>query len=88
MELQLISGRFAKQDAIQILSDIFKVKIAFHENKIQASYMREEDIKHAEGRIKDLQETVALLQRRISENEDNMIDIHAYIDISLKPLLT
>lgn len=88
MELSLISGRFTKKDATEILNDIFQVKIAFHEKKIQSSEMNEEDIAHAESRIRELQHTLSRIHQRIRNNPDDLVDVHAHIDISMHPYLT
>lgn len=85
MELKLISGRFAAKDAEQILTDIFKIKIAFHENKIGKMGESEENIKHAESRIKQLEETLRSIIQRIRESGKEMIDVQAHVDISLAP---
>jgi len=55
MNLRLIQGEFSPTDAIDILTQLVKVKIKFHENKINSTYT-EEDIKMAENRIKQLQQ--------------------------------
>ncbi|MGV3598708.1 MAG: hypothetical protein ACO1PI_12645 [Bacteroidota bacterium] len=54
MKLKLIKGRFDKDDAVELLTQLIQVKIKFHENKIQNSH-HEEDIKMREQRIKQLQ---------------------------------
>ncbi len=85
MELKLISGRFAAKDAEQILTDIFKIKIAFHESKIGKFGESEENIKHAESRIKQLEETLRSIILRIRDSGKEMIDVQAHVDISLAP---
>lgn len=54
MQLQLIQGSFSKEEALHILTEVIRVKIKFHEAKIEAS-SNEEDIKMRERRIKQLQ---------------------------------
>lgn len=54
MRLKLVKGRFDKDDAVELLTQLIQVKIKFHENKIQNS-QHEEDIKMREQRIKQLQ---------------------------------
>lgn len=88
MELQLINGRFSTQDAEQILTDIFKVKIDYHKQKILTLYDSEENIKHAETRIRKLEETLREMQLRIKNSGKEMIDIHAHIELSFAPRLT
>lgn len=88
MELQLISGRFQAKDAEQILTDIYKVKIAFHQQKIAIHQDSEENIKHAEKRILQLEESLRNVKARIKNSGKDFIDIHAHIDISFAPPLT
>ncbi len=88
MELQLISGRFAAKDAEQILTDIFKVKIEYHHQKIRSQYYTEENIKHAEKRILQLEETLRSLLERIRKSGKDVIDVNAHVEISLKEPVT
>jgi cob(I)alamin adenosyltransferase len=88
MELQLISGRFAPADAEQILRDIFKVKIEFHERKIRTLHQTEESIEHAEKRIHELQKTLRYVLSRIKEGGREMVDLHAHIELSLAEPIT
>ncbi len=54
MNLQLIKGRFSREEALEMLTQLIHVKIKYHENKIDKS-QNEEDIKMRERRIKQLQ---------------------------------
>ena len=54
MKIQLIQGRFTKEDTLELLSQLVLAKVKFHENKIEKS-LSEEDIKMRERRIKQLQ---------------------------------
>lgn len=54
IQLNLINGSFSQQEAIDLLSQMVKTKISFHENKI-ANSQNEEDIKMREQRIKQIQ---------------------------------
>ena len=85
MELQLISGRFAKSDAEQILTDIFNIKIAFHRNKLGTGNDSEEYISHAEKRINALENSLRDLIKRIQESDKPNIDINAHIEITFLP---
>ncbi|HTL10689.1 MAG TPA: hypothetical protein VL307_20590, partial [Chitinophagaceae bacterium] len=58
MEIQLISGTFTVAEAEELLTAIFKTKIAFHQNKIRTIHDAEEDIKHSERRILQLERTL------------------------------
>jgi hypothetical protein len=80
MNIQLIKGRFSKDDALELLSQLVLTKIKFHEGKIQKSHS-EEDIKMRERRIKQLQhdfhETkVAIMKRNGSCELDAEIKIN------------
>ena len=88
MELQLISGRFEAKDAEQILTDIYNVKISFHQQKIRTHIDSEENIKHAEKRILQLEENLRNVIAKIKNSGKDRIDIHAHIDISFAPPLT
>lgn len=59
MKIQLIQGKFSKNEALSIGAKMIEVKINFHEQKINTSD-NEEDIKMRENRIK-------LLQNQLSE---------------------
>ncbi|WDF56165.1 hypothetical protein [Mucilaginibacter sp. KACC 22063] len=54
MNIQLIKGSFEAKDASELLNQLFKNKIQFHENKISDT-LNEEDIKMRERRIIELQ---------------------------------
>jgi uncharacterized protein (DUF342 family) len=83
MKQQLMDGRFSNNEAVHILSALYGAKIEFHEEKIRSIEMTEEDIKHSEKKIKQLQETLSELKRKIQLNEGNGLDIHAEIEVSL-----
>ena len=54
MELQLLNDTFSANESIEILNQLFQVKIKFHEDKIKIS-QNEEDVKMRERKIKFLQ---------------------------------
>jgi hypothetical protein len=58
MELQLLNGTFSSKESIDILNQLFQVKIKFHEDKIKTS-QNEEDVKMRERKIKFLQNELA-----------------------------
>ena len=58
MELQLLNGTFSSKESIEILNQLFQVKIKFHEDKIKTS-QNEEDVKMRERKIKFLQNELA-----------------------------
>ena len=58
MKLQLIDGDFSQTETIDILTQLYQVKIKFHEDKVKNS-QNEEDIKMRERKIKLLQNDLA-----------------------------
>lgn len=54
MDVRIIDGVFSRQEAIDILSEMVRLKIRFHERRIELS-SDEEDISHRESRIRELQ---------------------------------
>lgn len=69
MNLQLIQGQFNAQEAIDIVTQLVKVKIKFQESKIAATDS-EEVIKMREGRIKELQKDLQQARAEILKNGD------------------
>lgn len=58
MKLQLIDGNFNQAETIDLLTQLFQVKIKFHEEKVKNGH-NEEDIKMRERKIKFLQNNLA-----------------------------
>lgn len=58
MEVPLIQGAFPKNHAADIITQMFEMKIKYHELMI-AHLQQEEDIKMREKHIKQLQESLA-----------------------------
>jgi len=54
MKLQLIDGAFSPAETMELLTQLYQVKIKFHEEKVKKS-ANEEDIKMRERKIKLLQ---------------------------------
>jgi hypothetical protein len=65
MELQLLNGTFSSKESIEILNQLFQVKIKFHEDKIKTS-QNEEDVKMRERKIKLLQNELAHARQLIT----------------------
>lgn len=87
MEIQLISGMFTIADAEELLTDIFKTKIAFHERKIKMVNETEEDIKHAEKKILILEETLRNTIKKLKENGQTYTSLNAHIEVNTRPRL-
>jgi len=74
MKLQLIDGNFSPSETIDLLTQLYQVKIKFHEEKVKSSHS-EEDIKMRERKIKFLQNSLAEARAYIkSENKNFHID--------------
>ena len=80
--LQLLNGRYEKAEAKKLLTDLVKAKIGFHENRIKTSLHSEEDIKHSENRVKQLQRDLQDFVKAIDENQGSQIDLYAKIEIN------
>ncbi|GAB2808727.1 hypothetical protein [Ferruginibacter profundus] len=86
MEIQLISGTFTVAEAEELLTAIFKTKIAFHENKIRTIHESEEDIKHSESRIKQLEQTLRDTIKKIKEQGQTHTNLNAHIEVSTRKI--
>ncbi len=80
MELQLIKGHFAAQDAIEIITRMIDVKIKYHEGKI-TSESTMEDIKMRERRIKQLQKELFEVRQHI-DKKGGKISLNSTITIT------
>lgn len=58
MILQLVQGEFTKIETMDMITQMFEMRIKFHENKIKSSH-NEEDVKMREKKIKFLQGELA-----------------------------
>jgi hypothetical protein len=77
--LQLIEGQFTKNETLTMITQMFEVKIKFHENKIMNSH-NEEDIKSRENKIKKLQKTLSDFRFFLNTKSDD-VKINAAINI-------
>jgi cob(I)alamin adenosyltransferase len=64
MELQSLNDTFSTNESIEIINQLFQVKIKFHEDKIKISH-NEEDVKMREQKIKFLQNELAAARQFI-----------------------
>jgi hypothetical protein len=74
MEQHLIDGQFACADAINLVTQMYEVKIKYHTDKIAGSH-NEEDIKMREQKIKLLQHELTKSREYILK-QANSIVIH------------
>lgn len=54
MTVQLVTGEFSKLETLNMITQMFEMRIKFHEDKIMSSH-NEEDVKMREKKIKFLQ---------------------------------
>jgi cob(I)alamin adenosyltransferase len=80
MKFQLIQGNFSANDAIDILTHMFEIKIKYHENKIDKD-MPEEDVKMREKKIKQLQNDLEEVRKFIKQGGE-FSNLQAIIDIT------
>jgi hypothetical protein len=70
MEMKLIEGNFSKTDALELVTQLFQVKINFHEKKILSNSSLE-DIKSRENKIKKLQQELSDFKSSLKNEESN-----------------
>lgn len=83
MEFNLVSGRFTAKESEELLTKLVKVKTDFHIAKIDTVNHSEEDIKHCEKRIRELEDhlrkTIAIIKNYKS------VALHATLSIEFVP---
>ncbi|MGL2965830.1 hypothetical protein [Flavobacterium sp. XGLA_31] len=79
MKLQLIDGAFSPTETLELLTQLYQVKIKFHEEKVKNS-ANEEDIKMRERKIKLLQKNLDEA-RAFIKMENKHFHIESYITI-------
>ncbi len=72
MKIQLLKGSFTPQDAEKLISDLIRVKIKYHEDKIKSDD-HEETIKMRENRIIKLQNELTEVRKNISNYKDPLV---------------
>ena len=82
-EMKLVQGTFSQEDAQNLLTELTKTKIAFHEKKIRTVHESEEDIKHSEKKIIRLSEHLRKMLVEIKSKPGSRIDIDAEILIRI-----
>jgi hypothetical protein len=79
--INLLQGSFSKNDALNLIDALLKVKIQYHEQKIVTD-ANEEDIKMREQRIKQLQDDLQLARNSILNLNEQVVTLHSVIEIS------
>jgi cob(I)alamin adenosyltransferase len=70
IRIDLIRGDYNREDAMELITQLFQVKIKFHEKKIRHSEQTEEDIKMRERRISELQKDLIYIRDAIMNGAD------------------
>lgn len=83
MKLQLINGLFSPQDAIDLLTKMTHIKVAYHEAQIK-TFDHEEDVKSREKRIKELQQSLQEARHAISQSGDRRVSLQAELVLTVK----
>ena len=79
MNIQLIKGEFNAQDALDLITQMLRIKIKYHENRI-TNQSDESDIKHIETKIKKLQNELTILNQNLNSNVEK-VTIESFIKI-------
>jgi hypothetical protein len=69
MTIQLIQGEFSAAESLELIAEMIRVKINFHESKIN-KLSSEEDTKRREVKIKELQRDLDFIRAYIEANGD------------------
>ena len=85
MESTLLNGRYTVAEAEKLLTQLFKVKTDFHLAKIDTLSVAEEDIKHSEKRIKELQEELRKILNLVKSGDFQHIALNASIVLEYCP---
>jgi len=76
MKIDLVKGKYPKNAALDLVSQLVQTKIRFLENQIQEND-NEEDIKQRERRIVELQNTVKQLREEVAGSDQEFIALRA-----------
>ncbi|RYD55637.1 MAG: hypothetical protein EOP56_15070 [Sphingobacteriales bacterium] len=85
MEFTLVNGRFTAEEAQTLLANLVKVKTDFHLSKIDVVNQSEEDIKHSEKRIKDIERESGRLKDMIQAGAYKHVGMHAKLVLEFVP---
>ena len=81
MNIQLIKGEFNAQDALDLITQMLRIKIKYHESKI-SKHGSEEDVKYRESKIKRLQKELYEIRNSMDEKNGN-VKLDAIIKIEI-----
>lgn len=83
MELTLINGIYPKQDAVNIVTDIFSIKIDYHKKRIASGSLSPDELIHSQKRIEQLQTNLEQLLQKIQAHKEPQLNIEAHIDLNI-----
>ena len=83
MELTLINGIYPKQDAVNIVTDIFSIKIDYHKKRIVSGSLSPDELIHSQKRIEQLQTNLEQLLQKIQAHKEPQLNIEAHIDLNI-----
>lgn len=83
MELSIIDGNFSREDAAQIVQDIFAVKIQYHKNRMLRTDISVEEKKHSEERLQHLETSLQKLLSKISSYQESALTIQAHLELNI-----
>lgn len=69
MTVQLVTGEFSKIETLNMVTQMFEMRIKFHEDKIMSTH-NEEDVKMREKKIKFLQGELAQAREYLVSKDD------------------
>lgn len=85
MDSLLLNGRYTAEEAEDLLSKLFKVKTDFHLAKIDTANSSEENIKHYEKRIIELENEYRGIIRQIKNKPYRHVALHANLVLEFCP---
>jgi hypothetical protein len=71
MQIQFIQGEFSSNDAIELLNQMIRIKIKYHENSITRD-SSEEEIKYRESKVRYLQNLLSDARNIIIEKGESV----------------
>ena len=85
MNSVLINGSYSAEEAEQLLSSLFKVKSDFHLAKIENHSLPEEEIKHSEKRLKELEQDLSRVVNTLKAGNYGRVTMHARLVLEFCP---
>ena len=80
-----MNGRYSAEDAEQLLAKIFKVKSDFHISKVDTVTLSEEDIKHSEKRLNELEAELRRISQLLKNGNYKHVSLLAKLSLEFCP---